>query len=189
MRRHSRRLSHLQDAHHEIDVIIRSEEPGDESAIAAVHVAAFPTAAESRLVDALRAGRHLAVSLVAIVNHLVAGHIAFSPVTVDGATGGLGLAPVAVLPAFRRRGIAARLVREGLARSVALGYGFAVVLGEPHYYSRFGFRRAADWGLHDEYGGGDAFQALELRSGSIPVGAGRVQYGPEFARLTDVSAP
>jgi putative acetyltransferase len=60
------------------------------------------------------------------------------------------------------------------------GCGFVVVLGDPAYYRRFGFRPARSFGLSDEYGGGDAFQALELREGAIPPGGGVVRYAPEF---------
>lgn len=130
--------------------------------------------------DALRAAGRLTLSLVAVEEGVVAGHVALSPVRVTGAADGIGLAPVAVLPAFRRRGIADRLIRMGLERCGEQGFGFVVVLGEPEYYGRFGFRPASDWGLSDEYGGGDAFQALELRPGAIPRGAGVVRYAPEF---------
>jgi len=59
-----------------------------------------------------------------------------------------------------------------------------VVLGDPAYYGRFGFLPASGWGLGDEYGGGAAFQALELRAGSIPTAGALVRYAPEFAALT-----
>ena len=132
--------------------------------------------------DVLRDAGRLSVSLVAEVDGVVVGHVAFSPVSA-GAAIGSGLAPVAVLPGSRRRGIAAQLIREGLAACERAGSGFAVVLGEPGYYARFGFRPASGWGLSDEYGGGAAFQAIELRAGAVPVGAGLVRYAPEFASL------
>jgi putative acetyltransferase len=162
---------------------IRLEEPTDGDGIRAVHTASFPTPGEARLVEALRAAGSLAISLVAEEESHIAGHVAFSPVRLVGAPDGVGLAPVAVLPAFRRRGVADALIREGLAECERSGYGFVVVLGEPHYYGRFGFVPASGWGLSDEYGGGDAFQALELRPGAIPASGGLVQYSPEFAAL------
>lgn len=165
------------------EATVRPERPGDEPAIYAVHAASFPTDAEARLVDRLREAGRLAVSLVAEIDGVVVGHIAFSPVTtVSGATGA-GLAPVAVVEAHRRHGIAAALVRAGLEACRAVGFGWAVVLGEPAYYGRFGFRAAAEFGLSDEYGGGPAFQALELVPGELPMGAGRARYAPEFAGL------
>lgn len=162
---------------------VRPERPSDRAAIHAVHAASFPTTAEARLVDALRTAHHLVVSLVAVEHDEVVGHVAFSPVRVAGTTAGVGLGPVAVLPAHRRRGVAERLIREGLAHCEARGASFAVVLGEPAYYRRFGFAPARQWGLQDEYGGGDAFQALEFRADAIPRDAGLVAYAPEFATV------
>jgi putative acetyltransferase len=164
-------------------MIVRPEHPDDVPAIHALHAAEFPTDAEARLVDALRAAGRLTVSLTAVEEGRVVGHVAFSPVTAAGAAPGVGLAPVAVAEAYRRRGVAAALIREGLALCRAAGWGWAVVLGEPEYYGRFGFRSAPDSGLTDEYGGGPAFQVLELLPGGLPVGAGLVRYCPEFAAV------
>ncbi len=132
--------------------------------------------------DALRGSGRLTVSLVAEVAEQVVGHVAFSPVSAGSAIGS-GLAPVAVLPSRRRHGVGARLIREGLAACERAGVGFVVVLGDPAFYARFGFGPASGWGLSDEYGGGAAFQVVELRPGAVPLGAGLVRYAPEFASL------
>lgn len=163
--------------------IIRPERPEDAQAIDDVHAAGFPTAAEARLVSLLREAGRLSASLIAEVDGAVVGHVAFSPVSVEAGSIGVGLTPVAVLPAHRRNGIAAQLIEAGLTASRLAGFGWAVVLGEPAYYARFGFRPAPEFGLSDEYGGGDAFQALELIPGALPVGAGLVRYAPEFGSL------
>ena len=162
-------------------VAIHSERPGDAAAIHAVHVGSFPTDLEARLVDLLRAAGRLPVSLVAEVDGAVVGHIAFSPVTAASGAVGAGLAPLAVSGPHRRQGVAAALVRAGLEACRAAGFGWAVVLGEPAYYSRFGFRPAAEVGLSDEYAGGPAFQVIELIPGALPVGAGLIRYAHEFA--------
>jgi putative acetyltransferase len=161
--------------------LIRREAAGDEAAIFAVHAACFPSDAEARLVDLLRTAGRLSASLVAEADGAIVGHVAFSPVTTARGAVGAGLAPVGVLAEHRRRGIAAELIRAGLDACRAAGCGWAVVLGEPGYYGRFGFRPAAEFGLSDEYGGGAAFQALELSPGALPRGAGLVRYAPEFA--------
>lgn len=160
---------------------IRPEAPRDHAAIHAVHLAAFPTDAEARLVDLLRDADRLFISLVAIVGNGIVGHAAFSPVMVDSMVGGLGLAPVGVLPAFQRRGIGSHLIELGLAQARALRVPFVVLLGAPAYYARFGFGPASAFGLRDEYGGGSAFQAIELIGGGIPKDGGLVRYAPEFA--------
>jgi putative acetyltransferase len=158
----------------------RPEHASEAAAIRAILESAFPSSAEARLVDALRASGKLAVSLVAVDASTLVGHIAFSPVTVGGASG-LGLAPMAVLPAHQNKGVGALLVREGLASCMQLGCGFVVVLGEPEYYGRFGFARASNYGLDNEYGVDEAFMALELEAGSLPPAGGLVRYAPEFA--------
>ena len=162
---------------------VHPERPGDAEAIHAVHAASFPTEAEARLVGLLRAAGRLPVSLVAEVGGAVVGHIAFSPVTAASGAVGAGLAPVAVAEPHRRQGVAAELVRLGLEACRIAGFGWVVVMGEPAYYSRFGFRPAAEFGLFDDYGGGPAFQAIELVPEALPVGAGVVRYAPEFAAV------
>jgi len=158
----------------------RPEREGDETTIHQLNAAAFPSPAEAELVDALRVAGRLAISLVAADADGVVGHIAFSPVTA-GEHEGLGLAPVAVREAHRRRGVAAMLVREGLAACEALRSPFVVVLGDPAYYGRFGFVRAADFGLGNEYDVHDEFMVLALQSGGIPPRGTLVRYAPEFA--------
>lgn len=162
--------------------MVRSEQPGDAAAIYTVHAASFPSAAEARLVDLLRSEGCLCVSLVAEIDSVVIGHIAFSPVAVNMGVPGVGLAPVAVAEPHRRQGIAAKLIQTGLEACRTAGFGWVVVLGEPAYYARFGFRAASEFGLYDEYGGGSAFQCIELVPGAMPVGAGLVWYAAAFAR-------
>lgn len=168
---------------------IRTETPADAAAIRRVLEAAFPTAAEAHLVELLRAGGHLLVSLVAEEDEAIVGHIAFSPVRIDGAAAeetrvGVGLAPIAVRPDHQRRGIGSRLVREGLVTCERAGFDFVVVLGEPAFYRRFGFDRADRRGLGNEYGADEAFLSLELRDGTVPGRGGLVRFGPEFAEFT-----
>jgi putative acetyltransferase len=156
-------------------IVVRTEQPGDMDAIHAVLAASFPTDAEARLVRLLRAAGSLSVSLVADAGGVVVGHVAFSPVSLATGAVGIGLAPVAVLPSHRRQGIAAQLIEAGLVACSSAGYRWAVVLGDPAYYARFGFRPASSIGLCDEYGGGSAFQATELIPGGLPFG--QVWYG------------
>ncbi len=166
-------------------VSIRPEQPADAAAIQRVLEAAFPTAAEAHLVELLRARGHLTISLVAEVDDEIVGHIAFSPVEVAGAVvEAVGLAPLAVLPAYHRRGIGGRLVCEGIAACGRAGAGFVVVLGEPEYYHRFGFTRADRRGLGNEYGADEAFMVLELRAGTIPEAGGLIRYGLEFVAFS-----
>lgn len=163
-------------------MLIRVEQVHDIPVINALHEAAFPGPLEARLVTQLREAGRLRLSLVAELEGVVVGHVAFSPVTLAGTTSGWGLAPVAVLPAKQRQGIGQALIRRALIYCAQANCDFLVVLGDPGYYARrFGFSPAARWNLTDEYGGGEAFQALELTPGSIPSAGGQVRYAPEFS--------
>jgi putative acetyltransferase len=90
---------------------------------------------------------------------------------------------VGVLPPFQRRGIGSRLIRAGLAACAQAGWEAVVVLGDPAYYSRFGFASARARGLANEYTTGDEFMALELRPGALARIRGVVKYTPEFQGL------
>lgn len=92
----------------------------------------------------------------------------------------MGLGPMAVAPAFQRRGIGSLLVRAGLQECASRGCDAVVVLGHPEFYPRFRFRPASAFQLRCEFDVPDeAFMALELRPGSIARG-GLVRYRPEF---------
>src|SRR5687767_7847057 len=86
-------------------VNIRSEQSADMDGIHVVHVRSFPGAGEAHLVGALRAAQRLTASIVAEAEGVIVGHVAFSPVTANGQTGAVGLAPLAVLPEWRRKGV------------------------------------------------------------------------------------
>jgi putative acetyltransferase len=162
---------------------IRPELADDANEIHHLVASAFPTEAEVFLVDELRGSGALTVSLVAVdddTDHRIVGYVAFSPVTSSDHRRGVGLAPVAVAATHRRRGIAAQLIDAGLGNCRELGFEYAVVLGAPDYYRRFGFEAAKDHGLTDEYQGGEAFQVLALRPDGVPRDAGVVRYAPPF---------
>jgi putative acetyltransferase len=164
-------------------MLIRRETSADVPAVRRVEERAFGRAEEAVLVDALRTHDRMLLSLVAEADGRVVGHVAFSLVTV-GSRIGVGLAPLAVLPECQRRGVGAALVRRGLAECRAAGHDFAVVLGEPAYYARFGFEPAARHGVRCEFDAPeDAFMLLALRPGALAGLAGVARYAPEFGAV------
>ena len=123
-------------------LIVRAEAPADHDAIRAVHESAFPTPQEADLVDALRVDDDLVLSLVALEDDAIVGHVAFSRMTVNSDTGdfpALALAPVGVIPEFQREGVGTALIENGLQLLAKKGEALVFVLGEPDYYGRFGF--------------------------------------------------
>lgn len=163
---------------------IRYETSEDYVAIRTVHTEAFGRAQEADLVDALRRAEALTISLVAVQDGHIVGHIAFSPVTVTlsiTTIEALGLAPLAVLPAYQRTGRGTQLVAAGLAACRATPYGIVFVLGHPHYYSHFGFTTAKRYGIAWEHDAPEeAFMVQELKEGALGQVRGVVKYRPEF---------
>lgn len=163
-------------------IIVRRETEADIGAIADITRAAFADHPHSHqtehfIVAALRAAGALAVSLVAEEAGKVVGHVAFSPVAIpDGRAGWYGLGPVAVTPERQRSGVGTALIDAGLATLRALGASGCVLVGDPAYYRRFGFRAhpglAID-GVPPEY-----VLALPF-TGDFP--AGPIAFHPAFA--------
>lgn len=160
---------------------IRTETAADHDAIRRVTEAAFAGAehasgTEARIVDALREARALRLSLVADIDGRIAGHVALSPVALDDGTGGwYGLGPVAVDPRDQRHGVGGALIRAALAELPALGARGCVVLGDPGYYTRFGFRQHTT--LRYPEAPPEYFMALSP-DGTVPQA--RVAYHPAF---------
>lgn len=164
--------------------MIRPEQPDDLAQVYHVNQQAFGGNTEAELVDKLRAHGKATISLVALEDDLVVGHILFSAVRFaecERAIAALGLAPLAVLPAYQRRGIGSRLIAAGLEKCRNANYESVVVLGHPNYYPRFGFVPASRYGLACEYTSEpESFMVIELRRGALQGCRGLVKYEPEF---------
>ena len=163
----------------------RSEQPGEEAEIRRVHLQAFETDAEANLVDALRVADVELISLVAEENGEVVGHILFSPVTINGLSGMMGLAPMAVLPHWQNKGVGTQLVNEGLKVCKAAGHGAVVVLGHPGYYPRFGFVPSTGFGIKSEYDvPAEVFMVRELKPDALKGITGTVKYHQKFSEVS-----
>lgn len=163
-------------------VTIGPEAPSDWDGIRAVHIAAFGGTAEADLVGALRAQGDLLLSLVARTDDL-AGHIAFSPLAIPETPSvrACALAPLAVLPSHQGQGIGSALVEDGLQRLADEGMDLVLVLGDPEYYSGFGFSPEAAENLRTPYDG-PHLQALALTERGAEA-RGPVAYARAFAEL------
>lgn len=167
-------------------VQIREEKPTDTEAIYKVHESAFDSPLEAQLVDLLRSRGKAIISLVAEDRDEILGHISFSPVSIDPPAHDwqvLGLAPIGVIPERQRQGIGKALVIAGLERCQELKIQLVVVLGDPAYYTKFGFKRALDFGLRNEYQADEHFMVLEFAPGIIGNFSGLVKYAPEFNEI------
>jgi putative acetyltransferase len=159
---------------------IRPEHHSDCDSIHRLLIAAFADHPHSQhneqtIVAVLRAANALAVSLVADDDGIV-GYIACSPVSINGSTGKwFGLGPVAVQPDRQGKSIGAALVRASIEQLKSANAEGIVLLGEPHYYQRFGFAARPELQLSGVPA--SHFLALVLHG---PIAQGVVTYHPAF---------
>lgn len=155
------------------NLIIRNESRADHAAISHVIEQAFKdqqysSHTEQFIVHALRDAQQLTISLVAVLNQEVVGHIAISPVSISsGVEGWFGLGPIAVSPEWQHHGVGSALMNTALKQLKATGAAGCVVLGDPHFYAQFSFQPINNLILEDvpaEY-----FQALSF-DGKFPQG-------------------
>jgi putative acetyltransferase len=169
------------------EVSTRDELPEDAPGIRVLLEAAFPSSVEADLVDRLRVSCPGQMSLVALEAGRIVGHILLTPVIIEAGAGpinGFGLAPMAVLPQYQRRGVGSALVRAGIERLRQTRCPFVVVVGHAEYYPRFGFVPASRHGVRCQWDQlpDEVFMVLVLDS-AVPNLAGRARYRPEFDEL------
>ncbi|NMG06079.1 GNAT family N-acetyltransferase [Brasilonema sp. UFV-L1] len=146
---------------------------------------AFGRTQEAELVDKIRNSPNFIpeLSLVALENGDVLGHILFSRIFINAPhqIPALALAPLAVKPQRQRQGIGSQLVQVGLSKCRQSDYPIVVVVGNPHYYRRFGFQKASQFGLHSSLPIPDeAFMILELKPSALININGNVCYPAYF---------
>ena len=167
-----------------VPVILREALPVDHDAIDALLKATFETPAEAALVQRLREQGDAPIEILAEVDGQVVGGIVFSPVTLDDGDGrfrALGLAPLAVLPEFQKRGIGKALVRYGLKQCEDARLTGVFVLGEPGYYGPLGFEKASGHGFTNTFGADDAFGVKLFKP--VEGVKGLVRFAPAFEGL------
>ncbi|MEV6274475.1 N-acetyltransferase [Nocardia sp. NPDC051832] len=160
----------------------RVETAADVSAVREIVLAAFDTAEEADLVDALR--KDVAwIDGLSIVSTLgdgtPVGHALLTRCYV-GETPALCLAPCSVLPEYQRTGAGSAAIRAVLAAAAESGEHAVVVLGHPEYYPRFGFERASEFGISVSFEVPDeALMALTLTA-DRPLPSGKIRYAAPF---------
>ncbi|MFI0845238.1 GNAT family N-acetyltransferase [Mesorhizobium sp. IMUNJ 23232] len=163
-------------------VAIRTAQAADRSAIQVLVERAFRQPLEADLVDRLAADGDIVLELVAEKDGDVVGHVLFSRLMVEGdgaSFAAVALAPLGVDPDAQRTGIGVALVEEALRRLQAGGEKLSVVLGDPAYYSRFGYRRGPAEGFSSDY---QCYALQALAWGEAPT-TGRLVYAAAFADL------
>jgi len=164
--------------------LLRLESPGDAPFIRELLEASFPDPDEADLVDNLRRDGDVVLSLVAEAGGLVIGHVLFSRVSVNGEAGSqqaVALAPLAVLTEYRQQGIGTGLVRDAHGRLAAMGEALSIVVGEPAYYTRFGYSHQRAAHFESEY---QSPYLMAVCFGAAPA-EGRLVYPRAFSLVSE----
>jgi putative acetyltransferase len=140
---------------------IRSEQSDDIDAIRQLVVESFEKSplghhGEADLVDSIRAAQPECISLVAVKDGALVGHLLSSPATVriqDAVIEGTAIGPLSVHPNFQRQGVGSSLIDELFIRARQQNNGFVAVAGHPEYYRRFAFTPLLDFGIQHGFRG------------------------------------
>jgi len=170
-----------------MEISIRQEQPKDFDAVYELNENAFDTNEEAELVNRLRMGEAFIpeLSLVALSESKVVGHILFTKIQIESSSGdmfnSLALAPMAVQNSLQNQGIGSKLIQFGLDIAASLGFNSVIVLGHEKYYPKFGFSPASKFDIKAPFNVPDtAFMGLELQPDSLKVPNGVVIYAKEF---------
>lgn len=167
-----------------MNINVRKEKESDISQVYDLNKTAFKQVAfsqgvEADLVNKLRDAACDIISLVAVLENQVVGHIIFSPVEINNEVSGMSLSTMAVLPKFQKKGIGSMLIKAGIEEVKKLKNSLIIVLGHPEYYPKFGFVAASKYGLKSKYDVPDeVFMALSFKD--IKWDNAVVKYRQEF---------
>lgn len=153
------------------NIEIRESMQVDLPAIEALYPEAFPDENLLPLVRDLLREAPVALSLVGTIDSRLVGHVISTRCSVEESSDRFALlGPLAVEPAWQRRGIGSAIVRNGLRRLKDEGVSRVFVLGDPAYYGRLGFltesRIVPPYTLPIEWEG--AWQSQSLRGTTTP---------------------
>lgn len=176
---------------------VRPEIRADERAIAEVHRLAFGRDDETNLVSALRETENYLpeLSLVAVRGGAVVGHVLVTLVELVPTTGEtdvahplLALAPLGVRPENQGRGVGSTLVEAAVRRAAVRSEPLVVVVGDPGYYSRFGFGPASALGIEAPFPLPDGALQVRRLPAFRSACAGTIRYPPAFPGLGQAPA-
>ncbi len=119
------------------------------------------------------------LSLVALYGDIVLGHIMFSKISV-GESEAIALAPLSVRTDCQRKGIGKLLVTAGHRLACQMGHSCSVVLGNPDYYSKFGYEKASDHGIVPPFDVPDDYYMVRQIDKNCDIPKGYVKYSDAF---------
>ena len=142
----------------DMDIQIRLEQPADYRETEQVVREAFwnyysPGCTEHYLLHIMRGSPRFVPELdfVAVADGRIIGSVVFMKSFIWGDDGKryevLSMGPIAVLPAYWRKGVGRRLIEHARTSAQEAGYRAILLCGEPRYYTKVGFTAAEHFGI------------------------------------------
>ena len=134
----------------DLEIRVRAQQPGDADAAFSVILTAFDDDPTVAPLDADLARRSDSRGYVAEHDGRIVGHVRLTRCWVDAERAlveALVLSPLSVSPDVQGRGVGTALVGRAVAEAESSGAPAVVLEGDPGYYSRLGFRPAAELGI------------------------------------------
>lgn len=166
---------------------VRPENPSDYPMITQINEQAFGRPNEARLIELIRDSQHYIpeLALVADYQETIVGYILFSWIDLVGEKTYpvLGLAPLAVQPGFQKQGIGSQLVQAGLNQAETRGEAVVIVLGEPQFYSKFGFQPSINYQIQSPFPVPNQYFQVKPLKNYQKFYQGTVVYPPFFSQV------
>jgi len=161
---------------------LRTETLSDKSKVFDVVERAFGRPDEAELANLVRDRGNSTIAQVALDDDSIVGYVLASQISFEPSNNlhCIAIGPVAVVPESQGAGVGSKLMRHTIHLATVHGFDAVFLLGNPSYYSRFGFTRTH---IANEYGATDAFMALELRDGSLQGVVAKAKYVGEFSEI------
>lgn len=170
----------------DLDIQIRNEKQDDYQQIEelvrnAFKLAKYSDGDEHNLIGRIRQSSDYLpnLSLVAVSGDIVLGHIMFSRIFIGNSVA-IALAPLSVRPDWQRKGIGKLLVMKGQELASQMGYSCSLVLGNPDYYSKFGYEKASDYGIIAPFEVPDEYYMVCAFDKNCAIPKGHVKYSEAF---------
>lgn len=164
---------------HDVHLTPRAVTSDDYLDISVLLSTVFDGPDEARLVERLRKDGDVGLELLCEDAKGVFGYVCFARMVLP--QGFWSLSPVAIKQSYQGQGLGDRLIRRGLDKVRQSGVSGIVVLGDPNFYTRFGFSKAAAAGLDSPYSR-EHTMVYPIANGAKGI-AGRLVYPPAFSDL------
>ena len=133
------------------------------------------------------------LNCIAEIGGKIVGHIIYTKSWIEDSSGTnhetLTFGPLSVLPEYQNKGIGKALMQYTFDKARHLGFRAVIIFGNPDYYPRIDFKRAAEFAVTAPDGSVfDALMVYELYDKALEKISGKYSIDPAYEELTQEAA-